>query len=166
MGCTGSKKNVGIVDPKPEHKQHLLFLGPPGVGKGTQAVEFSKKHGLMHLSTGEMLRAEVAAGTELGKQAKAVMDAGNLVDDKIVLGIVRSCMEKHTGGWILDGFPRTVEQADKLSEMLTEMHQKMDLVVCMVQEDDILIKRGLARGRADDTEEVLKNRLEVYRKNT
>jgi len=113
-----------------------------------------------------MLRAEVKAGSELGKQAKAVMDAGNLVDDSIVLGIVRSCMTKQKGGWILDGFPRTVEQADKLSEMLMELHQSMDLVICMVLDDDILIKRGLARGRADDTEEVLKNRLEVYRKST
>ena len=86
-------------------KQRLLFLGPPGAGKGTQAAQLAASHGLMHLSTGDLLRAEVAAGSDLGQEAAAVMARGELVSDELVLAIVRSRLQGHQGGWLLDGFP-------------------------------------------------------------
>ncbi|MFN9942688.1 MAG: adenylate kinase, partial [bacterium] len=95
-------------------KQRLLFLGPPGAGKGTQAERLAAQHGLMHLSTGDLLRAEVRAGSPLGKEAEAVMARGELVSDALVLAIVRERLVQHPGGWLLDGFPRILEQAEAL----------------------------------------------------
>jgi adenylate kinase len=151
-------------------KQRLLFLGPPGAGKGTQAQRLAESQGLLHLSTGDLLRAEVAAGSELGKEAEAVMARGELVSDALVLAIVRSRLEQQAasggGGWLLDGFPRNVAQADALAELLEELGQQIELVVLMELDDAVLVQRLLSRGRADDNEEVIRHRLEVYRQQT
>jgi adenylate kinase len=151
-------------------KQRLLFLGPPGAGKGTQAQQLAARHGLLHLSTGDLLRAEVAAGSALGQEAAAVMARGELVSDALVLAIVRSRLEQQGSaggsGWLLDGFPRNVAQADALAALLEELGQQIELVVLMELNDGVLIQRLLSRGRADDNEDVIRHRLEVYRQQT
>jgi adenylate kinase len=147
-------------------KQRLLFLGPPGAGKGTQAQRLAETQELLHLSTGDLLRAEVAAGSELGKEAEAVMARGELVSDALVLAIVRSRLQGHSGGWLLDGFPRNVAQADALAQLLDELGQQIELVVLMELDDAVLVQRLLSRGRADDNEDVIRHRLEVYRQQT
>ena len=147
-------------------KQRLLFLGPPGAGKGTQAQRLAETQNLLHLSTGDLLRAEVAAGSELGKEAEAVMARGELVSDALVLAIVRNRLQSHSGGWLLDGFPRNVAQADALAQLLDELGQQIELVVLMELDDAVLVQRLLSRGRADDNEEVIRHRLEVYRQQT
>ena len=147
-------------------KQRLLFLGPPGAGKGTQAQRLAASQNLMHLSTGDLLRAEVQAGSELGRQAEAVMARGELVSDELVLAIVRSRLQTHSGGWLLDGFPRNVAQADALAQLLDELGQQIELVVLMELDDAVLVQRLLSRGRADDNEDVIRHRLEVYRQQT
>jgi adenylate kinase len=147
-------------------KQRLLFLGPPGAGKGTQAQRLAETQNLLHLSTGDLLRAEVAAGSELGKEAEAVMARGELVSDALVLAIVRSRLQSHSSGWLLDGFPRNVAQADALAQLLDELGQQIELVVLMELDDAVLVQRLLSRGRADDNEEVIRHRLEVYRQQT
>ena len=147
-------------------KQRLLFLGPPGAGKGTQAVKLAETHSLLHLSTGDLLRAEVAAGSDLGKEAEAVMARGELVSDALVLAIVRSRLSGHDAGWLLDGFPRNLAQAEALDALLGELNQQIELVVLMELDDAVLIQRLLSRGRADDNESVIRHRLEVYREQT
>ena len=147
-------------------KQRLLFLGPPGAGKGTQAELLAERHGLLHLSTGELLRAEVKAGTALGQEAEAVMARGELVSDALVLAIVRSRLEGHTGGWLLDGFPRNLAQAEALDGLLAELDQRIERVLLLELEDGVLIQRLLSRGRADDNEAVIRNRLVVYQEQT
>jgi len=147
-------------------KQRLLFLGPPGAGKGTQAVSLAEQRGLLHLSTGDLLRAEVAAGSELGKEAEAVMARGELVSDALVLAIVRGRLTSHHGGWLLDGFPRNLAQAEALDGLLAELNQQIELVVLLEVDDAVLIQRLLSRGRADDNEDVIRHRLEVYRQQT
>jgi len=147
-------------------KQRLLFLGPPGAGKGTQAQRLAESQGLLHLSTGDLLRAEVAAGTALGQEAEAVMARGELVSDALVLAIVRSRLESHGGGWLLDGFPRNVAQADALAALLEELGQQIERVVLMELDDAVLVQRLLSRGRDDDNEAVIRHRLEVYRQQT
>jgi adenylate kinase len=147
-------------------KQRLLFLGPPGAGKGTQAVKLSESHGLLHLSTGDLLRGEVEAGSELGREAAAVMARGELVSDALVLAIVRARLVSHSGGWLLDGFPRNLAQAEALDALLGELGQQIELVVLLDLDEGLLIQRLLGRGRADDTEAVIRHRLEVYRAQT
>ncbi|MEB3184851.1 MAG: adenylate kinase [Cyanobacteriota bacterium] len=147
-------------------KQRLLFLGPPGAGKGTQAVSLAEQRGLLHLSTGDLLRAEVAAGSELGKEAEAVMARGELVSDALVLAIVRGRLTSHHGGWLLDGFPRNLAQAEALDGLLAELNQQIELVVLLEVDDAVLIQRLLSRGRADDNEDVIRHRLKVYRQQT
>ena len=147
-------------------KQRLLFLGPPGAGKGTQAQRLSAREGLLHLSTGDLLRAEVQAGSELGKEAEAVMARGELVSDALVLAIVRSRLEPHQGGWLLDGFPRNLVQAKALDALLAELNQGIERVVLLELDDSVLVQRLLGRGRADDNAEVIANRLAVYRDQT
>jgi adenylate kinase len=147
-------------------KQRLLFLGPPGAGKGTQAAQLAASHGLLHLSTGDLLRAEVAAGSALGQEAAAVMARGELVSDQLVLAIVRSRLLGHQGGWLLDGFPRNLAQAEALDQLLVELEQRIELVVLMQLDDELLLQRLLGRGRQDDTEAVIRHRLEVYRQQT
>jgi adenylate kinase len=147
-------------------KQRLLFLGPPGAGKGTQAQRLAASHHLLHLSTGDLLRAEVEAGTPLGLEAQAVMARGELVSDALVLAIVRHRLEDHQGGWLLDGFPRNLAQAIALDALLEELGQSIELVVLMELEDPILLQRLLARGRSDDNEDVIRHRLVVYQEQT
>ena len=147
-------------------KQRLLFLGPPGAGKGTQAELLAERHQLLHLYTGELLRAEVKAGTALGQEAEAVMARGELVSDSLVLAIVRSRLEGHQGGWLLDGFPRNLAQAEALDGLLAELGQSIERVLLLELEDGVLIQRLLSRGRADDNEAVIRNRLVVYQEQT
>jgi len=147
-------------------KQRLLFLGPPGAGKGTQALRLAQDQGLLHLSTGDLLRAEVQAGSDLGLQAEAVMARGELVSDALVLAIVRGRLEQGSAGWLLDGFPRNLTQAEALDALLQELGQPIDLVVLMEVDDAVLIQRLLSRGRSDDNEQVIRHRLEVYRQQT
>lgn len=125
----------------------LIFLGPPGAGKGTQAKRIEQVHNLVQLSTGDMLRAAIASGSEVGKQAKAVMDGGNLVSDEIVVGIVseRLNVDDLANGFILDGFPRTVGQAKALDEMLSDRGEALDAVVSIAVDDDLLVERITGR---------------------
>ncbi|ABM79057.1 MAG: adenylate kinase [Prochlorococcus sp. MED-G132] len=147
-------------------KQRLLFLGPPGAGKGTQAERLCAAHELMHLSTGDLLRAEVGAKTPLGQEAAAVMNRGELVSDELVLAIVENQLKNQSGGWLLDGFPRTLIQATALEPLLEELKQPIEAVVLLELNDAVLIERLISRGRSDDNESVIRNRLEVYREKT
>lgn len=146
----------------------VVLLGPPGCGKGTQAERLKTREGLIHLSTGDLLRAAVAAGTPLGLRAQPLMAAGKLVPDEIVIGLVRERIGGGggTSGFLLDGFPRTLAQADALDAVLAGSGGALDVVVCYVLGDEEIVRRGLGRGRADDTEPVLRERLRVYRAQT
>lgn len=153
----------------------LILLGPPGSGKGTQAQRLVHRHGIVQLSTGEMLRAAVAAGTPVGLQAKEIMANGGLVPDEVVVGIIADRIEEPDAkkGFILDGFPRTVPQAEALDELLRKKHLKLDAVVELRVNESALLARvekraeeTRARGeevRLDDTPEVLTKRLAQYR---
>ena len=143
-------------------KKKLLFLGPPGAGKGTQANLFCTKYSLDHLSTGDLLREEVTSGSELGLKASEVMNKGELVSDELVLSIVERRLVDIKKGWLLDGFPRNVYQANSLEKLLERINQPLDAVVSIQIADDYLIKRLLARGREDDNKEVIANRLNIY----
>ena len=147
-------------------KQRLLFLGPPGVGKGTQAQILASKTNLEHLSTGDLLRAEVKAGTDLGKQVEGVMARGALVSDSLVLEIVRYRLKTNGGRWLLDGFPRNLSQAEALDALLKELDQSIELVVLLELDDAVLIQRLLGRGRPDDNETIIRRRLQVYQEQT
>ncbi len=144
----------------------LLFLGPPGAGKGTQAQLLCKKYDLMHLSTGDMLRSEVSAGSPLGIEAAELMNKGELVSDSLVLSIVENRLNEASQGWLLDGFPRTVDQAEALSVLLGKIQQPIQAVVVITLDAEFLIKRLLGRGRTDDNETVIRHRLEVYKEKT
>ena len=147
-------------------KKKLLFLGPPGAGKGTQANLFCNKYRLDHLSTGDLLRDEVSSGSDLGLKAAEVMNKGELVSDELVLSIVEGRLVNIKKGWLLDGFPRTVNQANALKNLLEKINHPLEAVLSIQIADDVLIKRLLARGREDDNEEVIVNRLKVYREKT
>ena len=146
----------------------VIFLGPPGAGKGTQAKLLCADAKVPHISTGDILRAAVKAKTELGQKAEGYMSAGELVPDELILGLIRERLgeEDAVSGWLLDGFPRNVEQAEFLNALLEEIGQTCEVVVNLEVPDDELVTRLLARGRSDDTEDVIRNRLEVYHQQT
>ena len=147
-------------------KNKLLFLGPPGAGKGTQANLFCRKYGLDHLSTGDLLRDEVSSGSDLGNKAAEVMNKGELVNDELVLSIVESRLKNINEGWLLDGFPRNVNQANSLKILLDKINQSLEGVILIKIADSYLIKRLIERGRKDDNEQVIINRLKIYREKT
>ena len=150
----------------------LILLGPPGAGKGTQGHRLGEAYKIPEISTGDILRAAVRDGTSLGMTAKTYMDAGKLVPDEVIIGIVRERLAQADAreGYILDGFPRTVPQAEALDEMLEESAQPLDHVICIEVPDEELVKRLVERGkienRLDDTEDVIQNRLAVYHNET
>ena len=146
----------------------FIFLGPPGAGKGTQAEKVASSASILHISTGELLRNAVAQKTALGQQARSYMDKGELVPDKLVLDMVRERLGQPDAqpGWILDGFPRNVHQAESLDALLQEIDRVYDFAINLEVPDEVLIDRLLARGRADDNEKTIRRRLEVYREQT
>ena len=145
----------------------LILLGAPGSGKGTQSEAIVKKYQIRHLSTGDMLRAEVAAGTPLGRQAREIMEAGQLVSDAIVLGMIEQrLVNNDTDGFLLDGFPRTLVQAEALDALLTRLEQPLDVVLFFDVDYDEVMQRLLARHRSDDNEETIRKRLQVYEQET
>lgn len=152
---------------------NLILFGPPGAGKGTQSERLLEKYQLAHISTGDLLRAERAAGTQLGAQANEFIAKGELVPDAVVIGMVRNYILEHTdaSGFIFDGFPRTVAQAEALDGMLLEFGAGIDAVLGLEVEEDELVKRLLLRGqssgRADDqSEETIRNRFKEYMNKT
>ncbi len=146
----------------------IVLLGPPGAGKGTQAVQLAEKLGVPQISTGELFRENITSGTKLGLEAKKYLDAGDLVPASLTNALVddRLGHDDVAGGFILDGFPRTVEQAEALHDMLERRGLKLDAVVEFRVPEEELVSRLAARGRADDTEDVIRNRFRVYRDET
>jgi adenylate kinase len=149
----------------------VLLMGPPGAGKGTQATRVAVARGLTKLSTGDMLRAHVGAGTELGKRAKAIMDAGDLVPDDVIVGMVRAEVEAAERiRFLFDGFPRTAAQAASLDALLAEQGAAVTAAVALDVPDDELVRRVLQRaeveGRSDDNESTIRNRMVVYHEQT
>lgn len=155
---------------------NIILLGPPGAGKGTQAKILQETHGIVQLSTGDMLRAAVASGSELGQQAQTVMDAGHLMPDVIMIQIISERIDQSdcVNGFILDGFPRTTAQAEALENMLAEKGLALDFVIEIAVDDEILVDRingrvaqmPEAERRSDDNAETLRKRLGVYHEQT
>ena len=162
---------------------NLVLFGPPGAGKGTQSEKLIKKYNLIHLSTGDLLRSQIAAGTELGLRAKQLMDDGLLVPDEVVIGMIdhklrenqQSALVDHeinaVGGYIFDGFPRTVPQANALDDLLTQYNTAISTMIALVVDDEELIrrllKRGETSGRPDDKDEsTVRRRVNVYNRDT
>ena len=153
--------------------KYFVLFGPPGAGKGTQAGAMVERYNLCHLSTGELLRSEIAAGTPLGMQAKALIEGGNLVPDEVVEGMIEAKFQSVKGvdGFLLDGFPRTLAQADALKAMLTKMGQSVTACVSIMIPDSLIHERIAHRaaleGRADDArDEVVTNRIQTYHAKT
>ena len=146
----------------------LVLLGPPGAGKGTQASLLSDALKIPHISTGDLFRANISQGTELRKQAQEYMDAGKLVPTSVTADMVRDRLNQDDAadGFLLDGFPRTIEQAELLEKMLQEDGHSLDAVINYVVSEDVVVDRMLARGRNDDNEDTIRTRLEVYREET
>ena len=151
---------------------NIVIFGAPGSGKGTQSERIVAKFGINHISTGDVLRAEMKNGTELGKTAKGYIDQGQLIPDELMINILASVLDsfKDSKGVIFDGFPRTIAQAEALKKMLAERGQEVSIMLDLdVPEDELmvrLIKRGRDSGRADDNEETIKKRLVVYHSQT
>jgi adenylate kinase len=152
---------------------NFLIFGPPGSGKGTQSVRLAEKFNLLHLSTGDMLRAEISAGSELGKKMSLIMSKGELVPDEVVIEMIANKIDhsKGTSGFLFDGFPRTVAQTVSLEKMLNERGMKIDQMLVLDVDHDELVKRLIARaelsGRPDDKDPaVIENRIDVYKEKT
>ncbi|NTY58426.1 adenylate kinase [Mycolicibacterium sphagni] len=146
----------------------IVLLGPPGAGKGTQAADLAKKLGIPHISTGDLFRHNISTGTELGLEAKKYLDAGDLVPATLTNALVDDRLDDAdaAGGFILDGFPRSVEQAEALKQMLSRRSLKLDAVLEFRVPEDELVARLMSRGREDDKEDVIRNRFKVYRDET
>lgn len=148
--------------------ERIVLVGPPGSGKGTQAAIVAGEMGVPAISTGEMLRDAVSAGSELGKKVEGIMMQGKLVDDATMADVVRARLARPdaAGGFILDGYPRTLPQAETLAGILEEAGRELDAVVLIEVPEEELVARTLGRGREDDTEEAIRERLREYRKKT
>jgi adenylate kinase len=146
----------------------LVLVGPPGAGKGTQAAVLSEKLGIPHISTGELFRAHVGQQTGLGREAKRYLDAGELVPDAVTNEMVRERLAESDArqGFLLDGFPRNLAQAHVLDKILAENGTELDAVLEFAVPENVVVERMLSRGRSDDTEDVIRRRLEVYRSDT
>jgi len=146
----------------------LIFLGAPGAGKGTQAEKLAAAQNIPHISTGDILRQAVADQSSLGLQAKSYMDAGELVPDTLIMGLIKERLGQADAekGWILDGFPRNLEQAQALNQLLLQMNQHYDKVVYFEVSQEALVSRMLERGRKDDNEVTVRRRLDVYQEQT
>ncbi|HEY7017144.1 MAG TPA: adenylate kinase [Gaiellaceae bacterium] len=151
---------------------NILVLGPQGAGKGTQGKLIAEGYGIPHVATGDMLRSAIAAGTELGKQVKPIYDAGNLVPDDLMIELIRERLAEEDAreGFVLDGFPRTIPQAEALDEMLREIGHELDVVLELQLDDSVgrarMLKRAAEEGRADDTPEAIDQRLRLYHEQT
>jgi adenylate kinase len=152
--------------------RRMLLLGPPGAGKGTQAIRLVEKFGIPQISTGDMLRSAVAAGVEVGRQAQAFMDRGELVPDSIVIGVAEQRLSQGDAarGFVLDGFPRTSAQAAALDDLLTRMGTELERCIALVVDEDVLVERLLERARiearSDDNEEAIRTRMKIYHEQT
>jgi adenylate kinase len=150
----------------------LILMGPPGAGKGTQAKFVAERFGVPAISTGDIFRANVSDGTDLGVKAKEYMDAGEYVPDEITNLMVRNRIDEPDAepGFLLDGYPRTLQQVEELDSMIKYTGHVLDAVVCLTVDEEVLVRRLLARaetdGRSDDTEEVIRRRQEVYAEQT
>ena len=150
---------------------NLVLFGPPGAGKGTQSEKLIEKYKLAHISTGDLLRAEISMGTPLGLEAKKNMDQGQLVPDEVVIGMIANKLANNTGsGFIFDGFPRTIAQAEALDKLMEENNISICCMVALqVEKDELvsrLLNRGKESGRSDDNEETILKRIDVYEANT
>ena len=151
---------------------NIIIFGAPGSGKGTQSEKLSQKYGLKHVSTGEMLRAEIEAGTEFGRLVDSYISKGNLIPDEVMIGKLNELMEKRNGvkGFILDGFPRTIAQGEALDTMMDNHNEKVTIVISLeVEEEELvnrILKRGEISGRSDDNRETVELRLKVYHEQT
>lgn len=142
----------------------IIFLGPPGAGKGTQALILAQRLGIPHISTGEILRSAITHHTPLGQKAQTFVDRGDLVPDDLILDLIGERLQESDAqrGWILDGFPRNVSQAAFLDKLLSELNDACDCVISLQVPAEVIIQRLLQRGRKDDTYETISNRLKVY----
>jgi adenylate kinase len=151
---------------------NLLIFGPQGAGKGTQAARIAGEYGVPHIATGDMLRAAIASGSELGRQVQAIVERGDLVPDELMIALIRERLSAPdaSGGFVLDGFPRTLPQAEELETMLAEIGKELDAMLVLEVPDDVARERLLARaeleGRADDTPDAIDNRLRTYHEQT
>jgi len=152
---------------------NLILFGPPGAGKGTQSEKIIAKYNLIHLSTGDLLRSEIQAGTELGLQAKTLMDNGILVSDEVVIGMIENKLKEHSNasGFIFDGFPRTVKQAEALDELLARYNESISVMIALVVDDNELLARLLNRGKTsgrpdDQNVELISTRIQEYNNKT
>jgi adenylate kinase len=168
-----SNRHVTHPDKNNSSMVNFLIFGPPGSGKGTQSVKLAEKFNLTHLSTGDMLRTEIAAGTELGKRMSSIMSRGELVPDEVVIEMIAARIDSTKGcaGFLFDGFPRTVAQTEALEKMLNERKMKIDSMLVLDVDHDELVKRLVLRaeqsGRPDDKDPaVIENRIDVYKAKT
>jgi len=151
---------------------NFIIFGPPGSGKGTQSAKIAEKYNLAHISTGDIFRKNIKEKTELGLKVKSIIDSGELVPDELLIDILKDAINSYSGvrGFIFDGFPRTIRQADEFEELLKSKNQKVSLVLSLKVDDEEIItrlmKRAEEQGRLDDTREVIENRLKVYHRQT